>query len=153
MRMPFIHSSNDSLHYKAISSSKGPGGSSSRPYRDNRTHTASVQLVLVDSFILSKSFSLVHKRFKQLPFLGAFHATDLFFNSYAPGGDLQDYIVRFVANLDPNGDTGITWPKWTTDSPKLLSFNDDSVPQNITEDTYREEAIDTLNAILLQYPL
>ncbi|KAF9049529.1 carotenoid ester lipase precursor [Hymenopellis radicata] len=98
-------------------------------------------------------YSFVHRRFKQLPFLGAFHGSDLLFNSYAPGGDLQDYIIRFVANLDPNGDTGITWPKWTIESPQLLSFNDGPVPQSITDDTYRKEAIETLNAILLENPV
>ncbi|KAF9041954.1 carotenoid ester lipase precursor [Hymenopellis radicata] len=98
-------------------------------------------------------YSYAHRRLKQLPFLGSFHGSDLSLDSYAPGGDLQDYLIRFVANLDPNGDTGITWPKWTTDSPQLLSFNDGPVSQNITDDTYRKEAIETLNAILFENPV
>ncbi|KAF9049528.1 carotenoid ester lipase precursor [Hymenopellis radicata] len=100
-------------------------------------------------------YSYVHRRLKQTPFLGSFHGSDVSLNTYALGGDLQDYLIRFVANLDPNsnGDTGITWPKWTTDSPQLVSFNDGSVSENITDDTYRKEAMETLNAILFENPV
>ncbi len=96
-----------------------------------------------------------YRRLKQTPFLGSFHGSDLSLNTFAAGGgDLQDYLIRFVANLDPNdASTNITWPKWTAESPLMLSFNDGAVAQNVTEDTYREEAIDTLNAFLFENPM
>ncbi|KAF9018555.1 alpha/beta-hydrolase [Hymenopellis radicata] len=97
-------------------------------------------------------YTYLWKRNKDFPVLGAFHDSDVRTNVYTPGGDLQDYVVRFVAHLDPNGDTGINWPKWTSESPQMLSLNDGAVPQNITEDTYRKETIGTLNKIMLEYP-
>ncbi len=95
----------------------------------------------------------VHKRLKALPFLGSFHASDVFLNAYLPGGDMQDYIIRFVSKLDPNGNTGITWPKYTKESPKMLSFNDGLTPLTVTEDTYRKDQMNTLNKILLANPI
>ncbi|KAF9007674.1 carotenoid ester lipase precursor [Hymenopellis radicata] len=97
-------------------------------------------------------YSFLNKRTKDFPVLGAFHDTDVSLNAYAPGGDLQDYIIRFIAHLNPNGDTGITWPKWTSESHQMLSLNEGEVPQSIVEDTYRKEAMDTLNQIMLEYP-
>ncbi len=73
-------------------------------------------------------------------------------NAYAFKGDLQDYIIRFVAHLNPNGDNGIAWPKWTSEYPQMLSLNEGPISQNITEDTYRKDAIETLNEIMLEYP-
>ena len=68
---------------------------------------------------------------------------------------MQPYLIRFVATLDPNGDadTDVQWPKWTPEEPNLLSFNDGDVLLNVTQDTYREEAIDTMNKLLIQYPV
>ncbi|KAF9049515.1 carotenoid ester lipase precursor [Hymenopellis radicata] len=85
-------------------------------------------------------YSYVHRRLKQTPFLGSFHSSDLSLNTFAAGGDLQDYLIRFVAN-------------WTLMSPQLVSFNDGSVSENITDDTYRKEAMETLNAILFENPV
>ncbi|KAF9018569.1 carotenoid ester lipase precursor [Hymenopellis radicata] len=98
-------------------------------------------------------YTYLWKRNKDFPVLGAFHDSDVRTNVYVEdGGDLQDYVIRFVAHLDPNGDTGINWPKWTLESPRMLSLNDGAVPQNITEDTYRKETIETLNKMMLEYP-
>ncbi len=96
---------------------------------------------------------LVWKRNKDFPVLGAFHDSDVTTNVYVEGGDLQDYVIRFVAHLNPNGDTGINWPKWSPESPLMLTLNDGPISQNITEDTYRKDAIETLNKIMLEYPL
>ncbi|KAF9049513.1 alpha/beta-hydrolase [Hymenopellis radicata] len=65
-------------------------------------------------------YSFIYKRRKHFPVLGSYHTSDLS-NIYAPGGDMQDYLIRFVATLNPNGNgnTGIDWPKWTTDSPQV----------------------------------
>lgn len=67
---------------------------------------------------------------------------------------MQDYLIRFAANLDPNGNTGITWPKYTTAAPKLLTFTDSLFfPLQITQDTYRKEAIEYLTGVTLATPL
>ncbi|KAF9028912.1 carotenoid ester lipase precursor [Hymenopellis radicata] len=98
-------------------------------------------------------YTYIHKRLKAIPFLGSFHASDVFFDAYLAGSDMQDYIIRFVATLNPNGNTGITWPKYTKESPKMLSFNDGLFPLTVTEDTYREDQMNTLNEILLANPI
>lgn len=66
---------------------------------------------------------------------------------------MKDYLVRFVANLDPNGGTGINWPKYTTASPKLLTFLDGLIPLTITQDDYRKDAIAYLTNITLAHPI
>lgn len=96
-------------------------------------------------------FSLVNKRLKGVPVLGSFHASDIL-NVYF-GGDMADYLIRFVATLNPNGNTGISWPKWTSDSPRMLMFQDGLIPLTITQDTYRKDAMNLLNEILLKYPV
>ena len=112
---------------------------------------------------------IVNKRLKLVPVLGSvscteahvhipmaltlsvcqFHASDLL-NVY-DGNDMASYLVRFVTNLDPNGAGTLSWPKWTTSSPNLLTFLDGSIPQNITQDTYRADAIAFLSTMNLAY--
>ncbi|KAI0265657.1 carotenoid ester lipase precursor [Gloeopeniophorella convolvens] len=84
-------------------------------------------------------YSFLSKRFKTLPDLGAFHSTDLQ-NVYGPG-DMTDYLIRFAATLNPNGNTNINWPRYTTQSPQLLTFLDGPTPEVITQDTYRAEQL------------
>ena len=73
----------------------------------------------------------------------------------APGtGHLQDYLVRFVATLDPNGGGAPEWPRYTTDAPLLLTVND-GVPAmtvNLTRDDFREEAMAYLTELTLAEP-
>ncbi|KAF9018964.1 carotenoid ester lipase precursor [Hymenopellis radicata] len=96
-------------------------------------------------------YTFINKRLKSVPVLGSFHASDIL-NIYF-GGDMVDYLIRFVNDLNPNGNTGITWPKWTAASPAMLSFNDGLIPLSLTTDTFRQEAIDGLNEILLENPI
>lgn len=69
------------------------------------------------------------------------------------GGDLQDYLIRFAVSLNPNGKTGLQWPKYATQSPVLLTFLDGLVPLTLTQDTYRREAMEFLTNVLLENPL
>ncbi|KAG7090372.1 hypothetical protein E1B28_009491 [Marasmius oreades] len=99
-----------------------------------------------------KIWSFLSKRGKSLPFLGAFHATDLL-NVYG-GGELADYLIRFATNLDPNGSGSTSWPEYTTASPTLLTFVDSIFfPVQITHDTYRKDAMDALTKITLENPV
>lgn len=66
---------------------------------------------------------------------------------------MEDYLIRFVATLDPNGNTGINWPKYTTESPNLMTFLDGVIPLEITQDTYRQEAIAYLTNVTLANPI
>ena len=83
--------------------------------------------------------------------LGAFHGSDIV-NVYG-GGDLTEYLIRFVATLDPNGNTGISWPKYTPESHDMLLFSDNaSTPLSLTQDTYREEAMDFTSQVFFDHP-
>ncbi|KAI0059496.1 carotenoid ester lipase precursor [Artomyces pyxidatus] len=96
------------------------------------------------------TYSFLSKRFKYVPDFGATHGTDVA-NIYGPG-DLTDYLVRFVATLNPNGDTGIFWPLYTVEAPRLLTLWDGAVPLNITNDTYRTEGTKFLTQLSLTDP-
>lgn len=83
------------------------------------------------------------------------HATDLV-NSFGPGGELRDYILRFTNNLDPNGRVGlgIQWPKWDPAEPKALVLMDKTLtPLIIDDDNYRTRALDYVANLSLRYPI
>ncbi|KAF9234882.1 Alpha/Beta hydrolase protein [Melanogaster broomeanus] len=80
-----------------------------------------------------------------------FHGSD--FLIVYRGEDLTAYLVRFVANLDPNGDSDLYWPQYTTAEPNMLELLDRVIPQALTQDTYRAEAIEYLINLTLEYPL
>ncbi|TFK87022.1 carotenoid ester lipase precursor [Polyporus arcularius HHB13444] len=67
--------------------------------------------------------------------LGYSHGTDLL-NAFAPG-DMTDYFLRFVRNLDPNSNSGVQWPRLENSSRLTLQFNDGSTPISVTADTAR----------------
>ncbi|KIJ09787.1 hypothetical protein PAXINDRAFT_102175 [Paxillus involutus ATCC 200175] len=96
-------------------------------------------------------WTYVTKRLKTFPVLGSFHSSDLM-NVYG-GGDMASYLVRFVNNLDPNGGTDLYWPQYTTAKPHMLEFLDGPIPQALTEDTYRVEAMEFLTSVMSEYPL
>ncbi len=95
------------------------------------------------------------------------------------GGPLGDYLIRFAATLDPNGDGAFHWPRYSKSAPLLLTLNDpapalkltaddgalewphyplltlnDTVPAlNLTEDTYRAEQMAYLTKLSLADPM
>ena len=80
-----------------------------------------------------------------------FHGSDLlnvFFN-----GELTDYLIRFTNHLDPNGGGLHHWPQYDTKTRSVLTFWDGLIPITITEDTYRQDAINVLTNLSLAYPL
>jgi len=96
------------------------------------------------------TYSFLSKRAKSTNIIGSYHSSDLM-NVYGPG-DMTDYLVRFAANLDPNGNTGITWPRYSIDSPLLLTFLDGPTPLELTNDTYRAEGMKAVTNLSLAYP-
>ena len=77
------------------------------------------------------------------------------FGSTSNGTELQDYLINFAYNLNPNGHTVPEWPQYEVASKMLLTFVDGAAPNatEITEDTYRAEALAGLTAISLKYPV
>ncbi|KAK7025565.1 hypothetical protein VNI00_015918 [Paramarasmius palmivorus] len=96
-------------------------------------------------------WSFLSKRLKALPILGSVHASDIL-NVYG-GGEMADYLIRFAATLNPNGNTGINWPQYTKESPTMLQFQDGLVPLTLTQDTFRKEAIQATTEVLLANPV
>ncbi|KAI0694774.1 carotenoid ester lipase precursor [Earliella scabrosa] len=97
------------------------------------------------------TWSFLNTRLKALPILGAAHGTDIL-NVYG-GGDMADYLIYFVNKLDPNGKTGIAWPKYTTSERKQLTFKDGLTPLTITKDDYRVDAMKLITKLSLENPL
>ncbi|KAH9486207.1 Lipase 4 [Psilocybe cubensis] len=94
-----------------------------------------------------KIWSYLSWRLKFVPVLGSFHGSDLEINL------LDDYLVRFVNNLDPNGPSPrLTWPEYTTESPQLYTFPITGRPE-LSQDTYREAPMQYLMNLSLSHPL
>ncbi|KAH9970732.1 carotenoid ester lipase precursor [Lactifluus volemus] len=85
-----------------------------------------------------KTYSYLSKRLKDLPVFGSLHGSDVPY-TYGPG-ELMDYLIHFVTNLDPNGGSSPLWPQYTPECPDLMTFLPTS-GTNITKDTYRAEGI------------
>ncbi|KAJ8490001.1 hypothetical protein ONZ51_g2565 [Trametes cubensis] len=83
--------------------------------------------------------------------MGATHTTELanvFF-----GGDMTDFLVRFVQTLDPNGGTEIHWPAYNPKSPQLIAFVEGDTPLTVIPDNFRKEANEFLVQLGLEQPL
>ncbi|KAH9026413.1 carotenoid ester lipase precursor [Lactarius hengduanensis] len=105
-----------------------------------------------------KSWGFIHKRDKDLPFVGAAHITDVP-NSFAVGpvlSELRDYFIRFTNNLDPNGERGlgVPWPQWDPKKPKAAIFQDSALfPIIIGDDNDRTDALNYVANMSLLYPI
>ncbi|RPD58743.1 alpha beta-hydrolase [Lentinus tigrinus ALCF2SS1-7] len=79
------------------------------------------------------------------------HTSDLL-NAFGPG-DMTDYFIRFVNDLDPNGATGIHWPAYNATARATLQFNDGDVPLNITVDDQRLAGTDEMSSLIGRFPI
>ena len=66
---------------------------------------------------------------------------------------MQDYLIRFAATLDPNGDGAPYWPRYTNDAKQMLAFSDTEPKLSIMLDTYREEQMAYLTKLSLADPI
>ncbi|KAK2464104.1 hypothetical protein APHAL10511_003852 [Amanita phalloides] len=97
------------------------------------------------------TWAFLSKREKMVPGLGSFHTTDLL-NIYF-GGELADYLIRFANNLNPNGPNTFFWPQYNTSTRSLLTFFDGLIPIALTQDTYRQEAMNVALNVTLANPM
>ncbi|KAI0060459.1 carotenoid ester lipase precursor [Artomyces pyxidatus] len=101
-----------------------------------------------------KTWAFIHKRMKDTPFIGSAHATDLP-NSFG-NGELRDYMIHFVNNLDPNGKRGlgIPWPQYDVTNPKAIVFQDSAFwPIKLGDDNYRHDALEFIANLSLIHPM
>ena len=75
-------------------------------------------------------------------------------NMYGGMGDMADYLVNFVNDLDPNGEAGIPWPMYSVTSPHMLTFRDDIFRRvAMSTDTHREKEMDFITKLSLANPI
>jgi carboxylesterase type B len=118
------------------------------------------RLLLQSVAATQRSWGFIHKRGKDLPYVGAFHGSDLA-NSFAElptePSELMNHIIWFTNKLDPNGETGwpkVTWPQWDPRKPKALIFQDDVLsPRVIGDDNYRTAALEFMRNISIIHPI
>ncbi|KAF7976786.1 hypothetical protein HWV62_5628 [Athelia sp. TMB] len=105
---------------------------------------------------LQNVWSYLYQRNRTSSVLGSYHTIDQFnmFGSTSNGTELQDYLINFANNLNPNGHTVPEWPQYEATSRKLLTFVDGAAfnATTISQDTYRADALTGLTAISLKYP-
>ena len=71
----------------------------------------------------------------------------------------MDYLISFVAMLDPNGRSGssktIRWPRYDTAARQMLLVQDcdGEEPLAIGRDDARMEAMEVVTGLSLKYPL
>ncbi|KAH9040242.1 carotenoid ester lipase precursor [Lactarius hengduanensis] len=102
-----------------------------------------------------KSWGFIHKRGKNIPFIGAAHGLDIV-AAFGPRGDLKDYVIRFINNLDPNGKEGlgVPWPQWNPEKPKVIIFQDEALfPIVVGDDNYRTDPLNLVANLSLLYPV
>ncbi|RDX47137.1 alpha/beta-hydrolase [Lentinus brumalis] len=99
------------------------------------------------------TWSFISKR-GSIPGLGYAHGSD-FLPALVSGNELTDYIVQFATHLDPNGASNktISWPKYDSDSRKVLTLLDGDVPLKIETDDLRLLPMQGVTAISLAFPL
>ncbi|KAF7981660.1 hypothetical protein HWV62_32778 [Athelia sp. TMB] len=80
-----------------------------------------------------------------------FHSSD---NTaiYQLNNNLLNYMIRFVNDLDPSGGSDLAWPKYTTESPLLLTLLDPDDTLELSNDTYRQQEIAYLTDLIVKYP-
>lgn len=65
----------------------------------------------------------------------------------------QDYLSYLATHLKPNGATQISWPKWTSNAPRMLIFLDISKTAKGTDDPYRVDAMKGLTTLTMKCPI
>lgn len=88
-----------------------------------------------------------------IPILGSFHASDVFFNFFATiptsvslnSRHLQGALVSFTHGLDPNHSELPNWPQWDSADLQTMHFQE-SGPELIKDD-YRSEEMAYINEI------
>ncbi|KAJ7438815.1 hypothetical protein B0H11DRAFT_2254322 [Mycena galericulata] len=121
---------------------------------------------LQEAFSTQNTWSWLSKRGKSIPYLGAYHTSDmpLFFppNSSALTETVAiDALINFLNTLDPNVPASplnprkqpfLFWPKWqeppVDGSPSLFMFSDPLVV-NITADDFRAGPVQYLSELNL----
>jgi carboxylesterase type B len=66
---------------------------------------------------------------------------------------MDDYIIRFAVNHDPNNGTAPVWPQYTEASPQRYTFPPLGGKPTISLDTQRAAQMAFLTNLSLVYPI
>lgn len=64
---------------------------------------------------------------------------------------MDDYLINFTVNLNPNGASGSTWPQYSNASPNVYTFTDTAAPA-VIQDTFRADGFSALATLSSKYP-
>ncbi|KAG8875527.1 hypothetical protein FRB97_005046 [Tulasnella sp. 331] len=150
----------------------GPNQKLGSPYGTGDAHEYSHQFKRIASiegdmvfhaprrYLLSQTWD--RQRAWNYPQLGKQVTSDLLYHTsdlaYTFGdGSLQEYLIRFVVNMDPNGrppnPSLISWPQYTEPATATLLMQDTGPLLSITNDTFRAPQIHYLRDLEIKYPV
>ncbi|KAI0794098.1 carotenoid ester lipase precursor [Fomes fomentarius] len=95
------------------------------------------------------AYSFLSKR-GNFPGVGNGHGSDLF-NAYGPG-DMTEYFIRFVNDLNPNAKKGVQWPQFNSIFRWQLQFVDGNQPLRVSLDVDRLLAMLEVASLSLRFP-
>ncbi|KAI0681827.1 carotenoid ester lipase precursor [Earliella scabrosa] len=84
------------------------------------------------------------------PGVGDVHGSDLLI-AFGPG-DITNYLVRFVNDLDPNEGSDLHWPLFNVIYRATLQLDDGDTPLEITADVQRMNGTDELFQLSSRFP-
>jgi acetylcholinesterase len=64
---------------------------------------------------------------------------------------METALINFINHLDPNGESGNQWPKYSRRQPKNFVFGPNGTT-SVQDDTYRWRAISVLTRVALRHP-
>jgi acetylcholinesterase len=96
---------------------------------------------------------LARLKVTNIPILGSFHASDVFFYFFGTIPDtisnnsrhLMGSLVHFVHDLDPNHSEIPNWPQWDSGNLETMHFQEEGL--ELITDNYRKEGMDYINQI------
>ena len=88
-----------------------------------------------------------------IPILGSFHASDVFFYFFGTIPDtvsnnsrhLMGALVHFVHDLDPNHSEIPQWPQWDSGNLETMHFQEEGL--ELIKENYRKDGMDYINQI------
>ncbi|KIK43150.1 hypothetical protein CY34DRAFT_791987 [Suillus luteus UH-Slu-Lm8-n1] len=90
-------------------------------FQGNSVFQAPRRFLLHERSGKQKIWTHLSKGLKAVTLLGAYHGSGFIDEMRGGPGSLLNYLIRFAAKLDPNGDsTSILWPQYAVESQDML---------------------------------
>ncbi|KAF5319660.1 hypothetical protein D9619_008647 [Psilocybe cf. subviscida] len=93
----------------------------------------------------TKMWTYLSKKLKTASAFGSYHGSDI------DTALMDDYIINFTVNLNPNGASGNVWPQYSNASPNVYTFTDTAGPA-VIPDKFRTDGFSALITLSSKYP-